>query len=1395
MLQFFRKAKGSVSLILILVLLPIMTYATMIVDGTRIMSAKTAVSGAGDLTMNAALSTYDQALKDAYGLFAMCDNLDDLQDNFTEYFASTLEGNLAAVNGYDNDVDKFINTMTGTVQSSLFRGENVDADEMVNHLAMEVQAITVSGNSSSTLSNPDVMKRQIVEYMKYKAPIMAAASIMDKIQMFSSANKQTKAIEKQMDYTKTSATLQEACKQAKDALFAYNDAVIDLENTMKMDALNKNIGNASSTDTLYSNLQDATKNLLIYQNLVKKYFNEKNETYIPLVPQVDKLSFDDFKKENFSGYELNNPGSGREYGNNAIKGTLNPNNKTAIPSDIQNVLNQPVNSENSNTNTLIKDIADGYEAVFAAKANYEEAKKAYNSKKEDINELNQKLSGVKGTDVALINSYYNEIASKYKIDDLRSRCFTQEYYDGMFQVYDKQIKSLETAVDGKNRSFKDLYSFGADGIQLKDESSDEYQKLDDNQKNAYLVWKLWVNMLQKCGVKITGLADGFTFIWDEQSKYEAAQKESQIRGQLQSLDENCAKVRDGYKTNADEAYENAYEKVKDVITKVNTVKDKASECVTKLNEVKTKAGEVEKSLNDWQQGINGVPAGTTRDSMQSQHDAEAEKIKVIEVESLLNYVSKQKTGYENLSTYLESIKYFGDSIMHNALSADTYCNSEAGGKWKDQNIDANLDSITENAALAKAAELMNNNFTCSVGKVNGVPENIQKDVLTKDQKYLQLGFPNDEIKDGDKRNGYLVDLYFTGEDSAKAFYIKLINITKKLQNNNENQSKNNIENLKNDDPQSSSKAPKSKQNTKQEDIVNSAPNDSNGKSRTKGSITGGVNGITYAGSTAGINAKTDVSNPGVDSLGTVKGSDNNDSLKENQTDLDAKKNQMTSAASFMDTIASLANSVVSLAYEEEYFTNMFSCYTTDIEDGIVKTGTEVETSLENIPLNNNYHYMYEQEYIIWGGSPDSAVTKTMASIYGIRFVMNLIYAFTSAEVQGIACEIATAIAGWTVFGIPIVQAIVTVVLALAESGIDLYQLSQGFDVPIFKTSSTWTCSLSGAAKFATNTALQKGTELLTNVANDMVDDASESIDNFVNSQIDNAVNSLKSTLSDAISSAVVTFYAETGLSEFQNQIKSGSEDVKSKVTSAVNNVKEIIQSSNAPDAVKTAEQAMLDEIGIENLVNQMTSELKNNVDALNQDNVVTKIQKLVIEKVDQLVGEVKNTASKVIEDGTNEIKDAVNDFAKEKSEDLKQKASDAIDKYLDSGKSSGQVDANEKGKGGVTMNYKQYVKLFTLVGLISNERVMLQRCAALVQTNMNLGGAAINSSDKKDYDLQNAYTLTEIDADVQLKTIFSYDAKVEDTESTEDEGLYSGLGSLWGNSGESTLHYHSVMGF
>ena len=70
------------------------------------------------------------------------------------------------------------------------------------------------------------------------------------------------------------------------------------------------------------------------------------------------------------------------------------------------------------------------------------------------------------------------------------------------------------------------------------------------------------------------------------------------------------------------------------------------------------------------------------------------------------------------------------------------------------------------------------------------------------------------------------------------------------------------------------------------------------------------------------------------------------------------------------------------------------------------------------------------------------------------------------------------------------------------------------------------------------------------------------------------------------------------------------------------------------------------------------------------------------------------------------------------------------------------------------------------------------------------------TQDDENYNLAKAYTLAEVDADVKLRTIFSYDADISGSDGdSEDSGIYSGLDALWQNSGESTLHYHSVMGY
>lgn len=131
MIDFFEKTKGSISLFLALIMLPMMTVAGLIVDGARISAAKASLSGAGDLAMNAALSEYDQILYDVYGIFAVSENMEELQNNVSRYFANSID-NTGILNDSDSYTREFINSFTfdgSVIERSSIDGMVAETDE------------------------------------------------------------------------------------------------------------------------------------------------------------------------------------------------------------------------------------------------------------------------------------------------------------------------------------------------------------------------------------------------------------------------------------------------------------------------------------------------------------------------------------------------------------------------------------------------------------------------------------------------------------------------------------------------------------------------------------------------------------------------------------------------------------------------------------------------------------------------------------------------------------------------------------------------------------------------------------------------------------------------------------------------------------------------------------------------------------------------------------------------------------------------------------------------------------------------------------------------------------------------------------------------------------------
>ena len=210
-MKFVEKTRGAVSIFLIMIMLPMFVLAGGAVDGSRIHSAKVAITGAGDLAMNAALADYETVLKDVYGLFAMSKTVDELEENVSRYFKNTLE-NTGVLGGETSYSQAWIDSI---VSSAFADGDAPTSSQ--NVLKATVDSFGLISMNNSMLGNPDVLERQIVEYMKIRGPVSLGKGLLTKLGCLGETSKQTDAIKAKVEYEKDLSSLQEACETAYNA--------------------------------------------------------------------------------------------------------------------------------------------------------------------------------------------------------------------------------------------------------------------------------------------------------------------------------------------------------------------------------------------------------------------------------------------------------------------------------------------------------------------------------------------------------------------------------------------------------------------------------------------------------------------------------------------------------------------------------------------------------------------------------------------------------------------------------------------------------------------------------------------------------------------------------------------------------------------------------------------------------------------------------------------------------------------------------------------------------------------------------------------------------------------------------------------------------------------------
>lgn len=213
MLKFLNKREASVSIFLLIIMLPMFVFSFGIVDICKIMMAKDVMQDASDLAASSALTAYDKTLKDIYGLLATSSTEAELTDKIQEYYVTTLEASGVQLS---KDDKQFVQNLLRDLIGSGIDEEALSNNQNLLNVHSEQKdnkAITASPVNASAISNPAVMKRQIIEYSKYRGPVQLASGMLEKLGVLSDTQNQTNATQKKIEFEKELSSVGETAQE------------------------------------------------------------------------------------------------------------------------------------------------------------------------------------------------------------------------------------------------------------------------------------------------------------------------------------------------------------------------------------------------------------------------------------------------------------------------------------------------------------------------------------------------------------------------------------------------------------------------------------------------------------------------------------------------------------------------------------------------------------------------------------------------------------------------------------------------------------------------------------------------------------------------------------------------------------------------------------------------------------------------------------------------------------------------------------------------------------------------------------------------------------------------------------------------------------------------------
>lgn len=1296
-----KNINGAISIFLVLIMVPMFTFAGTIVDLSRVNSANVVLSGASDLTMNAALSDYNEILKDVYGIFAMSATEDDLTNNLERYFNNSLS-NISDLDTTDSYTRDYINSLTSWLSTAGSEG-SADFDTLIKLTNATCDVSYVGG---SEVYHSNILKRQILEYMKYRGVVAVSQELINKFSGFSGFDKQSKAIKAKMNYEKELEKVGDSCQTAYNELY---EARKQKHTSVTQDILGYEI--EADCENKIELFKDA---YLKTVSLAKENYDNISK-YLVYIKVLEDTSADKLNvNSNVILYnEISNKSSeATENMGEGLKEGYTVTNEAYTHKGLEGVLS---NVEYFKSNNI--GLTSGCEM---------------NDEKTDFNESSDYKGGFYGT----MESFVDDIKSQ------KSNINGELSEDNVIKVY-----------------------------QLK-QTINNWINNDDNKTYLANIW---------------ALKDYF---------YSCEGNDCKINEYFKNIEGFICDINDiaDYTNN----YVNSYkDKVKSLAVEANkqirlvfddcTIMISKYEAIEKdLNAVISDIEAAEKKGDDWKKSIDKVTDNSSKQTMTSDYESEAQPLKKADVEALRDKVIiVNKEFYQDILDRIKSLKYCGNKLAEKYDSSKV----EKADYEKDFKKSKIMPDTVDSNGMAAA--------------INSAKANFESDTGNSFKAFCRL-LENDEFS---TKSGFTTKAQ---EENQQFFEYLASNFEYKAGTEEEEKSE---------------ASDGGKEALIDKGKVTSAKENAKNDKTLSGDVS---SDFLDAMVTNNSKSQQDI---GVDPTDPEGSSD------DNVTDTaDSMSGEETT--SFLEAVGNIAATGRDKLYLVEYMRNMFSCYTTNIDPDAgnpnieEKKDKEVGSQYENkddfektlsgiaISADNNYYYGGECEYILWGGTPSSAVNKTKASIFGIRFILNLIYAMSAPDINALTFEWATAIAGWTVFGVPIVQTVLKIALALAESAYDLNQLCLGKSVPLYKSSTTWAMSPQGMIGIAKDAAA----ELIENAAkeagaylNDSITNIFDKIENTANNKISEIGDDVKKYMnqtirdvSDKVINATVTPFMN-GIKGVLGKIDSswGKDKIKEELQNCLDKLKEGATDDIYGQAKTVAIEYLEGKIGevtdtiydslqeaagvkSETIIGKINDLFKTVDSGVNSGTgYISELNDVISNKITELSGDLKKTVTDTLNSTEDNVKEKLNEALNNFSNELSEKVSGGLDKVGESAPDSKTVgDVSNAKAATISLNYKEYLYAFMLIGILANEDNMVARTGYLMQMNISqkMTDAGFNDSDRENFDMTKMYTMVQIHSEADVDSVFmgmfekktvngeeSYSLNFDGDGSSTDRLVYNGF--------------------